>query len=1017
MPITPSLYMFCGFAGIVTCYYILQRVNNLSRFQPSRTQLGLGALAGGDLRQALRAGFDPGALPPGSPTLADRIFGADNTFLKRTFNVITDPFVLAGMLLHLKFPIPHTKDFFRFSDKVGGVGREFIPGTPRFLPFWNQFRGWPAGKIFEDILGLKTRVNERSAEQLGTAIGKWTTSTGREWGLRDQVRYALAKGGFDRPGNPMWKGFRGDRVAPSLAKKVQLSAADRTLIEDTQKYFDEGFDAHIKPAQAKNLAPEVTQTLRSQGIADGLDDIKKNPFYYPYVQARGARNIEQDLENLIKSAPTEAEVAKRATQAAAESVLAPSARIKKFQMLPSIQDLEQVEDLLQPGALDFVRGRIAANPNISQFSLRALPVLTTQAHALARMAAFTTSGLGGKIRAEAIRMEKTGGPNGKRLASVLNNTYLPLALGKKTQADINHALTWGTTMQATLGMMQDLSKQPGLIGKMGGKFRDLLLKNSSIRPGTEAAAYFFHSTLGLNPASAALNLSQSVATMGLVGVTPVAEAMARVSSKFAPLLGTLDDKVIRKILNKDFPEFVKSGLDPAPFIKEMLRAGKEFRLNAAAPGAARKALEQFKEVSLFAFQRSELFNRLVAFEAGLIKATKDGLRSPVARRDFALKVTQATQFAGDPLLSAPEILLNVSPVLRQFTTFPLRAAELVGSTAQAIGSGAQSVRGNIPFISGRNFGTLGRLSLAAGLLSEGSRQFVGTDLSRFSFSDALPTPREFGAFAPFPVVPPILGLGGVLASDFVGDGGFEQTRRFGLPLLVPGGTALGRLAETGLPGTRPIARFLGRNFADYQNPGPDGRVQIFNKKGNTVARLTPFQIHLRALGMPVGDLQAANELQGKLARNKEVTQQARRDFVGSILDNDYAKGRRLQETFESQFGVPLQIRQKDINRARQRRQSSMLQRQVKSLPPEIRAKFQKALQTLEAQSAAQFLSSGGSLDFVDGIPPANPTAPAAGSQLGGLGGTTGSTPITGGSGPPQTRPIRIGSLFSGGQTR
>lgn len=990
----------------------------MSRFTPSRSQLGLGALAEGDLRQALRAGFDPSALPPGSPTLADRIFGEDNTFLKRTFNVVTDPFVLAGMLLHLKFPIPHTKDFFRFSDKVGGIGREFIPGTPRFLPFWNQFRGWPVGKLFEDMLALKTRTNERFAEQAGSAIAKWTAATGKEFGLRDQIRIALAKGGFDRPGNPMWKGFRGDRVSSSLARKVDLAPADSTLISDLRKLDDDFFESVIEPAKGKNLAPEALQTIRSQGIADGLDDIRKQPFYWPYVQASGPRNVEKELADLIKSAPTEAEVAKRATQAAAESVLAPSARIKKFQMLPSIQDLEQVEDLLSPGALDHVRRQLAANPNLSQFSLRTLPVLTTQGHSLSRMAAFTTSGLGGKIRAATIDMEKNGGANGKFLAQAVNNTYLPLALGKKTMADVNHSLQWGTMMQSTLGMMQDLSKQPGLIGKMGGKFRDLLLKNSSIRPGTEAAAYFFHSTLGLNPASAALNLSQSVATMGLIGVTPVAEAMARVSSKFAPLLGTLDELKIRKVLDKDFSEFVKSGLDPAPFIREMLRTGREFRINAAAPTKARKALEGFKEVSLFAFQRSELFNRLTAFEAGLIKATKDGVRSPIARRDFARQITQTTQFAGDPLLSSPEILLNVSPVLRQFTTFPLRAAELLGSTAQAIGSGAQAVGGKVPFISGRNFGTLGRLSLAAGLLSEGSRQFIGTDLSRFSFSDALPAPRGFGPFAPFPIVPPILGLGGALASDFVGDGGFAETRRFGLPLLVPGGTALSRLAETGLPGTRPVARFLGRNFADYQAPGPDGRVQIFNKKGNTVARLTPLQIWMRALGMPVGDLQAANELQGLLARNKEVTQQFRRDFTGAILDNDYAKGRRLQETFERQFGVPLQVRETDIKRARQRRQSSMLQRQIKSLPPEIRAQFQKALQTLEAQSAAQFLSSGGSSDFVDGILPANPTDPSAGSQLGGLGGLgglTGTASVTGGGGPPQSKPIRIGSLFSGGQ--
>ena len=66
-------------------------------------------------------------------------------------------------------------------------------------------------------------------------------------------------------------------------------------------------------------------------------------------------------------------------------------------------------------------------------------------------------------------MEKNGGPNGKFLAQAVNNTYLPLALGKKTMADVNHSLQWGTMMQTTLGMMQDLSKQPGLIGKLGGE--------------------------------------------------------------------------------------------------------------------------------------------------------------------------------------------------------------------------------------------------------------------------------------------------------------------------------------------------------------------------------------------------------------------------------------------------------------------------------------------------------------------------------------------------------------------
>lgn len=985
-------------------------------FQPTRSQEALGALSRGRLGEAasVLVGRPTSAAPV---TLADRFFGPADSFAKKAFNVITDPFVLFGLALHLKFPVVPADQVFTFSDKVARAGRTFIPGLNRLSSFQNKFRGEPVGRTFEEILSRNIQFKTNYATRVGETIARWESATGKPWDTMQQIRFGLALEGADRPGNAMWRAFRGRAVAPSLVRPggLNLGDADKAFIAEIRGVQRDTFQTVIETAKKNGTldASFMKQEFRAQGFAAGsMNDIEELKDFFPHIQSRGS-SVERDINRIITAAQTDAQVARRATIANAENALAPGAKLRRNQMIPDLNDLELVQDSLAPGALDFLKARVASSPDIRQFSLRSAGVLSTHGHTMARMESFLTSGLGKKLVAETDVLRKSGNA-GAIMAHSMDNTFLPGLLGRKSIPEAMQGFEWGGIQNASLNWLQTQSQAAGPAGKFAGKMRDLLLKNGSVRPGSATAAYFFHTTLGLNPASAVLNLTQNfTTTANILGPRVTAEAMAKVSQKFTPLLKTLDRTKIDDVLANEFPDFIKSGLNPTPYVEEVLQLSREIKSTAGSPNFARRAFSKAKDVSMFMFQRSELWNRLVAFEAGRMKWVRDGAKvfegktGAAARIGFAKRITETTQFAGDPLLTLPEALQDITPALRQFLTFGTRFAEFVGSTAGALGSGAKSIGGNIPFVSGRNPGTLGRLALGYGLVSEGSRQFLGTDLTRFSAGGAIPTSSGFGAFPALPLVPPVVSVAGALAVDFARDGGpGKETSRI-VPLLIPGGIEATRLGAIGVPGLQALTRFVGRSTANYQEVGPDGKVDVFGPSGGLEARLTPFQLYARAAGLPVGDLQATQELRDRIRKVAPAARQAKALYLTAVLNNDMGTAQQLAEQFQASFGVPLQVKPADIRRERKRRSTPRLLREIKRMPREVQEGFLNAMRILEAQTGANDLT-GSELQ----------PAPLQPAQAFGQGRPTGAGPSGGGSlgrrggqqGPPQTRSIDLGTL-------
>lgn len=760
-------------------------------------------------------------------------------------------------------------------------------------------------------------------------------------------------------------------------------------------HLDEMWDESFSQLKNREQVLKAIARQKASGFQDDildamegwLVDPKKIPDYYPHRALRTEEEFRRIMQVL-----TESSNVKRYNKAAQNKMvtwLGPEFLKREYRMMPSLHDLKHIEDLVdrkqydnmleaiksrvihsahKEGAIRDVTveklkrlnlpdlmssyqqhmqgpesrafGAIIAEEMPTAYSLKLMPVLNSYNHTMASTYGWTVRGGGEKMmdRLYQLKALAESDAGAKRRVEMLENTYIPIIMGRGTFRQAVKAQAWEQSM-TQLSSHLDKPFFKGLFGdKLTGYLKESMQQSrgafSLLNLNRKASSYFYMSTLGLNPGAALRNLMQVVLTTGpTLGVKSTTQGITKAFDKshkyFALRLGprkTSHEEALRVA----FPEYAESGLIAVGQIDEAvsnaLRNATEIALQPS--GKLAKVGDKIGRAMMSMFTASETAVRLATFEAGLFHASRSGLKGK-PRIDFATKLTETTQFVAGPQ-NKPYWLLDAPPVVSQFLNFPLKMLEFATSTAMTLGSGEKNVLGYNP-------GTFARM-VAGSVMALELGNSMGVDLSQGLLGQAIPGPQDPGrAFAPLPMVPPFFQLVGSTALGLA-SGDFSELLR-STPLLVPGGVSAFRamgFVPPGVPGSemgQAAARWAERTYADYQKPTPDGRIAVYSGEGQLKGFYSPWDLVKSGLGLPSSDIQKEGELLNMVVKNRDQIREYRRTYLEALFRNDPGKAFSVLGDFKTRFGFDLPVSQKDVEAMQARRQMTRLEQVVETLPP------------------------------------------------------------------------------------
>lgn len=797
-------------------------------------------------------------------------------------------------------------------------------------------------------------------------------------------------------------------LMPNL--EAQMTPQLRRFGEGMRGVLDEMWGESFGDVKNRKAIMQTMARLRKTGQLDEISetwaeylaDPRKIEHYYPHRLIR----TEEDFQAMMKAMTDEGSSRAFARQAGrkAERWLGPESYKRHNAMMPSLPELDilaqhrivdKVElnklkeaakfkvlvraeaegNLTQPvlrklktATFDQIKERypaimgkaeglsfqgVLADASPKQYTLKLMTTMNNYSQTMGSTYGWTIKGGGVKLMDHLRDLKelgkqrgRLGSPYAKMRAEMLENTYIPMALGRGTHKNALKAQAWEQNMY----QLAEWVKTPKVRGVLGERMSQTMHEHlvntrgafSYVNVSQKAAGYFYLSTLGLNPASALKNTLQLVLTTGPV-LGPVttarglSEAMRKSHKYFAARLGTKKmshDEAIRFA----YPAFGKSGVAAAPITDEALENSLK---NAAsiqllAPGKVGEVSKRISAGMMSLFTASETTVRLASWEAALIHARRAKMPAEMAQK-FAARVVEETQFLTGPQ-NTPYVLLGRNPLIRQLGQFPLRFLEFATHTAFNLGvNDIDPLTGKRMNVLGKNPGTFARM-IAGSILALELGRYLGVDASDALVGGALPTfqERTEGPFGGFPIVPPAVGIiGSLLQGATTGD--FSSLMR-STPLLIPGGTGTLRMAGLLPPGVGGdigvrASKILGRSYADYRQPAPDGRVAVYTRQGTLKGFFSPWQIVLMGMGVRAGDKVAEEELMTMLVKGRDQIRETRKDWLDARLQNDATRANSIAERFQIQFGIPLPVTEQDVEAMQVRRRVSRLEQLVRTLPP------------------------------------------------------------------------------------
>lgn len=621
-------------------------------------------------------------------------------------------------------------------------------------------------------------------------------------------------------------------------------------------------------------------------------------------------------------------------------------------MIPNVQHLRELG--VEDDVLQVLQG-FARSGRFKEYSLDIGFTTSVWADRFAKMAAWampTPAGgppIGLQLRDELARIGSAAAKAPRSVATTLQaklktfqDLYLPKMLGMMTDRQLRSALAWEGAKYRTIERLESgplASRLPNSVKEpiLRWLSNDRTWTLSSVSHGV--AGLFWVSTLGLSVPQSLLNLTQAPITLiGIVGPKSLLRGYGRMAKGAKEYLRLrMSGLSGEAAFDRAFQEFSGRGLH----LSGITRTQLQNEMDSIYRAVRSRPLDKIQDAFMFMFQTSETSNRVAAFYAAndrfervmhgrkffvpsagrRLRLQRGTPEFEEAKNLFADEIVNMTQF-GSGILNTPLATVNLNPLLRQFTTFPIRMTSLA----------VEQLR--------ENPGLIGRSLLLTGATAGVARKFFGVDLSRIGILGATPAPSEGLPFSPLPVVPPILQLAGAALNP-------KEFGQRSLQLLIPGGVALARaLPNAPAPIGELSGKLFRRNFVDTRQAVTDEqgitRYPMFTPGGSLVGYFSAAQLFARALGIrSLGPDQEVLLTQYLLAQRDRV-RQMKRDYLSAIIEGDYDEAERIQLEYERAYpgtgGLP--IRKSDINAVHLRRDVSRIERIMQTLPKELRPQFQ-----------------------------------------------------------------------------
>lgn len=345
------------------------------------------------------------------------------------------------------------------------------------------------------------------------------------------------------------------------------------------------------------------------------------------------------------------------------------------------------------------------------------------------------------------------------------------------------------------------------------------------------------------------------------------------------------------------------------------------------------------------FEYSERMNR--AWAANTVARAHQYAGRPIDARviDQIGQAVRTFQFVSDPV-STPRMFQEgplANPLLKMFMTFPTRSFYTAAKVLPDIFDKQDYWKG------------LG-LSVASGLgdsalVYELGKGVFGADLSRglyaASATDLFGGQKFLEDGNEWVPLPPIVSI----PKDFLTGVAQGDHRAVADALLrtMPGGVALGRILQASPELPTPFST-LQKGSVGWSQPLQDGRVPVYSPDGRLVDFQSPSSIVFRSLGVDLGTGQRGSELDGYLAKQKTEVDKYRRQYVNSLLSQDYQGAARVQEAFGKKFKDPvtrnplkITVTQAQMKQAIKMRQTPRPERMLNSISPDVRQGLGQAL--------------------------------------------------------------------------
>ena len=928
-----------------------------------------------DPEASVRALVSPESLPPSKRTTLSKQFTMGRNGMEAfLLSELTNPMVLAGAAMSFRWPILDPSKFRNARNTLKQYER-WIPSPLRSLLGLNElFVGTPIPEYAARIPAETDNFINEHFLPVGEGIMKWRKAMGRKETIQDEIRWFLQLDNTFGPENIKainkrvgWAnetrsaGQKLSKLRPDDLKLTTIPA-DAFVLQPTRRAL-----ANIPIKLSKDpegLARMVKFQNRAHGIDSGVEWITNS--YAPRITTKNfkatadmrQRAIEAMLADQDITATTVIEKTRRYGQATAK-VTTSRLAARYNQLIPDVSDLSLLpEGSIRKSALQTLsalRERNLLHGKPPSYSLRFSPSVSSYAFSMGRSYAWSFLGYGDKLVAESQKVMDAERRLGMGLnkAEMLRNVFLPGLMGSTNFDQFMRATEWAGVRQVAWAKLNSPS-MAAVPSFARNAMRKMLEEDTLWHPasaGSKISNYFYASTLGGNIGSAAQNLLQPIVTTApFIGLKNTMEGMSRVISKIPEFMRLrTSGKTEAESLRKLFPEFVDSGGDLGALSTEI--ALKE-SADIAKGGilGVRSSSAKLRDILLTPFRSSELFNRLSTFEGARIHAESLGIggREALAR---ATEVTNLTQMWGGGA-STPYFMHKWWGPLRQFLTFPTK---LAGYTLGSVMPTATSEGLELGIGGGFNPGTLGRAMFASATAYEVAKEFADADISRSLLFGGLPLPQEQAVLSPLPVLPPLVSVTAGAIQDIV-TGDAKNTRR-SIPLLVPGGIQMAKLAQSYVPS---VAKWLGRGYADTANTGPDGKVPMYDSKGSLTGFKDAYQLFLSNIGIP-GKLIGPNgetnvrDIEQYFLGQRDKIRQMRSQFVDATMEGDFVSAEKLQRQYMSDYGSDIHIRDQDWKAAQQKRTIPRLERVAKTLPLDVRDKFLQVAHTALAGSGAEYL--------------------------------------------------------------